>query len=168
MDESRLMNERKPRAILPQEVVNAFTAAAITALQELIQVEAFADPDPQNPLAACAGTLVAASLTLMRNVPGTMSLLMTEDTASRLAACYLPDGTALNREMVDDVAGEFANVIAGQAKTVLKGTPHHYTISTPVVTRAVSANQPSTAAVEGLAASLQSELGRILLLVNLP
>ena len=51
---------------------------------------------------------------------------------------YLPEGTALTDEMIDDVAGEFANVIAGQAKTILKGTPYHFTLSTPVVTRAAS------------------------------
>jgi chemotaxis protein CheX len=162
------MSEPKSKSKLPQEVVNAFTAAALTALQELIQVEAFADPDPQNPLATCSGTLVSASLTLMRSVPGTMSMVLTEETGSRLAARYLPAGTALNGEMIDDVAGEFANVIAGQAKTVLKGTPHHYTISTPVVTRAASVNQLPCAAAGGLIVSLQSELGRILLFVNLP
>jgi chemotaxis protein CheX len=162
------MNERKPTAILPQEVVNAFTAAALTALQELIQVEAFADPDPHNLLATYSETLVSASLTLIRSIPGTMSLVQTEKTASRLAALYLPAGTALSREMVDDVVGEFANVIAGQAKTVLKGTPHHYTISTPAVTRAPSVHQLSIAAAESLAVSLQSNLGRILLFVNLP
>jgi len=162
------MNECKPTAILPPEVVNAFTAAAMTALQELIQVEAFADPGLQNSLAVSQGPFVSASLTLMRSIPGKMSLVLTEETASRLAALYLPEGTALNREMVDDVAGEFANVIAGQAKTVLKGTPHHYTISTPVVTRAASVIELSSAAAESLAASLQSKLGRILLFVNLP
>ena len=167
-DESRRMNDCKPPATLPQEVVIAFSTAAMTALQELIQVEAFADPDIHNPLDSSPGTFVSASLTLKRNVPGTMSLVLTEETASRLAARYLPEGTALNREIVDDVAGEFANVIAGQAKTVLKGTPHHYTISTPVVTRATSVNQLSSAETGGLAASLQSELGRILLFVNLP
>lgn len=162
------MNERQPTAILPQEVVNAFTAAAMTALQELVQVEAYPDPDLQNSLAAAPGTFVSATLTLMRSVPGTMSLVLTEETASRLAARYLPEGTALNREIVDDVAGEFGNVIAGQAKTVLKGTPHHYIISTPVVTRAASVSQLSCAATASLAASLQSELGQILLFVNLP
>ncbi len=162
------MNEPKPTSKLPQEVVTAFTAAAMTALQELIQVEALADPRLQNSLAASPGPFVSASLTLMRSVPGTMSLVLTEETASRLAARYLPEGTALNREMVDDVAGEFANVFAGQAKTVLKGTPHHYTMSMPVVTRAASFNQLSNAAAGSLAASLQSELGRILLFVNLP
>ena len=97
-----------------------------------------------------------------------MSLVLTEETASRLAALYLPVGTTLNQKMLDDVAGEFANVIVGQAKTVLKGTPHHYTISTPVVTRAASVKQLPSAAAECLAVSLQSELGQILLFVNLP
>ena len=167
MDENQLMNKCKPMAILPQEVVNAFTAAALTTLQELIQVEAAADPDLQTPFAASPGPFVSATLTLMRSVPGTMSLMLTEETASRLAARYLPEGTVLNQEMVDDVAGEFANVIAGQAKTVLKGSPYHYTISTPVVIRATNINQLNEAA-KSLAMPLQSELGRILLLVNLP
>ena len=168
MNEIRLMNECKSMATLPHKVVNAFSAAAMTALQELIQVEAVADPDLQDPLAASPESFVSASLTLMRIIPGTMSLVLSEQTASRLAALYLPEGTVLNREIIDDVAGEFANVIAGQAKTVLKGTPRHYTISTPVVTRAASVNQLSCAVAALLAASLQSQLGRILLFVSLP
>ena len=32
---------------------------------------------------------------------------------------------------VRDCAGELVNVVCGQAKTLLRGTPYHFTLSTP-------------------------------------
>jgi CheY-specific phosphatase CheX len=72
---------------------------------------------------------------LLRDPPGTLALVLASDTAANLAARYLPTGTALSSEIIDDVAGEFANVIAGQAKTILKGTPYRFHLSTPEVKR---------------------------------
>ena len=42
----------------------------------------------------------------------------------------------------DDAAGEFANVIAGQAKTMLKGTVYHFNLSTPQPASAAPAASP--------------------------
>lgn len=150
----------------PPEVIEAFTTAALTALRELARIEAF--PDDASPAgAAMAAGALSAAVRLLRPAAGSLSLVLPVDTASRLAARYLPEGTPLTDALIDDVAGELANVIAGQAKTILKGTPFHFALSTPLVTRTAS-GAPSVAAGEALMASLDSELGRVLLFVHLP
>jgi CheY-specific phosphatase CheX len=40
----------------------------------------------------------------------------------------------LDPAMVADCMGEIANIIAGQAKALLHGTPNHFVFSTPTVT----------------------------------
>lgn len=149
----------------PSVVGDAFQSAAITALQELTQIEAF--PDLSAAERMPTGEVVLATIRLLRSVPGTMTLVLTTETASQLAARYLPEGTQLSAELIDDVAGEFANVIAGQAKTILKGTAYHFTMSTPVVTRPERFTQPFVVADVRLASSLTTEAGRLLVLVDL-
>jgi CheY-specific phosphatase CheX len=97
-----------------------------------------------------------------------MTLILCPATAGQLAVRYLPEGTFLTEDLIDDVAGEFANVIAGQAKTILKGTPYHFSMSTPVVTRAATLSQLLLVADAKRTMPLAAELGRVLLLVDLP
>ncbi len=162
------MSEFRDSAMLPQEVVQAFTEATLTTLRELTQIEACAEQTPQNLRFSSGVPLVSARLVLMRPVPGEMSLVVTLETASLLAARYLPEGTALTAEIIDDVLGEFANVIAGQAKTMLKGTPHHFTMSLPAVIRVQDFDQLSCLTSTVPTAALESELGIFLQFVSLP
>lgn len=154
-------------AIPPPEVIEAFTAAAITALQELARLDAFPEPLPSVPDAAISGPVVSAVIRLQRPIPGAMTLLLGAETAAHLAARYLPEGTVLTADLIDDVAGEFANVIAGQAKTILKGTPYHFTMTTPVVTRGQSPAKWPVAAGTSRTISLTSESGRLRMQVDL-
>lgn len=158
------MSESNLHAI-PPEVADAFQSATITALQELTQVEAYPDLSAAGRMPA--EEVVLAAIRLLRSAPGTMTLVLTAQTASQLAARYLPEGTQLSVEMIDDVAGEFANVIAGQAKTILKGTSFHFTLSTPAVTRSESHPTSLPVVDARLAASLTTELGGVLVLVDL-
>jgi CheY-specific phosphatase CheX len=154
-----------PTLHVPHDVSEAFQSAAITALQELTQIEAF----PDLSAAECmSGEVVLAAIRLLRPVPGTMTLVLTAETASQLAARYLPQGTQLSDEMIDDVAGEFANVIAGQAKTILKGTSYHFTMTPPKVAREAESSRLTGTLPGVLATSLASELGRVVVLVDLP
>ena len=161
------MSETDKHTVPPTEVVEAFTAAAITALQELTRLEAYSDSSPQ-ATALASENVVVATLRLLRNVPGKLTVALTETTASQLAAIYLPQGTALSDEMIDDVVGEFANVIAGQAKTILNGTPYHFTLSTPVVAREASSILLSVNAQRSLITAMNFELGQMLLFLDLP
>jgi CheY-specific phosphatase CheX len=154
-----------PSRETPQEVTDAFTSAAVTALQEMVQLEAFAEP-----LAAPApmegDELVVATLPLAGESPGSMNLIMTAQTAADLAGRYLPQGTMLTQEIVDDTAGEFANVIGGQAKTFLKGTPRHFTISPPSVRRVQGHGAPPAGAMFTLVILLTFEGGCIQVTVS--
>ncbi len=126
-----------PNTNNPQQIViEAFTTATITTLQELIGKETYFEQCQLNREAEANEPIVVAVIDLLRENPGYMFLVLSPDTASQLAARYLPAGSTLTTEIIDDVAGEFANVIAGQAKTILKGTTHHFQISTPLVNRA--------------------------------
>src|SRR5262245_9851393 len=159
------MDERGS-AVSPPDVVDAFTSATITALQELTQVEVFPDALSSVATESCE-PLVSATIRLLRSKAGAMSLTLTAATAARLAGRYLPDGTTLTEEMIDDVAGEFANVIAGQAKTILKGTVYHFNLSTPIVVRGASFAQLPEESQSTLIAVLSCELGLIQLRANL-
>jgi CheY-specific phosphatase CheX len=74
----------------------------------------------------------------------------------------LPAGTELNDGIVNDVAGELANVIAGQAKTMLKGTPYHFTMSIPAVSRRAGCEHSP-----GVAITFAVETSLLLLLIDL-
>jgi CheY-specific phosphatase CheX len=91
-----------------------------------------------------------------------MALVLPPDTARRLAETYLPAGCELTNEIIDDVTGELANVIAGQAKTILKGTPYHFALSIPVVSRRAGCGQ-----LPGVAITLTVETSLLMLLVDL-
>jgi CheY-specific phosphatase CheX len=72
-----------------------------------------------------------ASLELLRPAPGLVSLELAPSTLTALSNRLFPDSPQLTREMQEDALREFLNVIAGQAKTALKGTPYHYHLSLP-------------------------------------
>lgn len=146
---------------LPPEVMEAFTSAAVTALQELTQLVGIPTGGFANK-ETLVNDVVVAVLRLLRPVPGMLTLVLPTDLARRLSEAYLPAGTELTDEIINDVAGELANVIAGQAKTILKETPYHFTLSIPVVSRRAGYGQSP-----GVAIGLAVETTLLLLLVDL-
>lgn len=150
----------------PPEVANAFTEAAITALRELIALEASPAP-PESETASTAGeTSICAQIDLLREAPGKMALMLAASTAAKVAERYLPAGAILSSEIVNDVAGEFANVIAGQAKTLLKGTPQHFSLSTPKVDRHEHAPEWTPSSDAACTIALATELGMVRICVK--
>lgn len=147
-------------------VSEAFASAAIAALAELTQLEATIAPAPDLRSSALR-ELIAATMTLGRPIPGMMTLVLSEETASLLASRYLPPAAELTDEIVNDVAGEMANVIAGQAKTILKGTPYHFTLSPPAVARAPQLSQLAAIAEKSVMVSLKFDNAGLLLIVQL-
>lgn len=163
------MSSSQDNAVVPQEVVDAFTSAVLSTLQELVQVEGAADArDRSSAESPLAEPVVSATVHLVRQVPGIMTLVLPVESAAFLAARYLPAGTRMTDEIVDDVVGEFANVIAGQAKTILKRSPFHFGMSPPLVTRAASqgtlAQNPAIPPVVSIAA----DWGSLRVLLELP
>lgn len=149
----------------PIEVAAVFSAAATTALQEMTSLDSYVTS--LQP-ATIPGPFVSASLQLLRPIPGKLTLILRVESAKELANRYLPPGTLITEELVDDVAGEFANVIAGQAKTILKGTPYHFSLSTPEVTHTELCVTAPDTAERILAVELDSEIGPMLLRIDLP
>lgn len=125
---------RPAGADAPPEVVEAFTAATVTTFVELTST----DVSPRTPALVSATATdgdVNATIELRREPPGRLTCSFPQNVLELLAQRYLPPGASLTAEMLDDTAGEFANVIAGQAKTMLKGTGYHYMISPPIIQR---------------------------------
>ena len=147
---------------LPAEVADAFVAAMVTALQELVQLEAF--PTGAGCPSRCTGPdgAICATVRLSRPVPSEMRLYLGVEFAARLAARYVGEDVELSAEMVDDMAGELANVVAGQVKTMLKGTPYHFMMTAPKVRRADAFEVARPLAV------VECEFGSLAVEVDLP
>jgi CheY-specific phosphatase CheX len=149
----------------PVEVVEAFTNATITAFEELTQLFVSAGLPCRNVGdALCAE--VFAVVKLRKAMPGRLTLAFPRAVLEALARRYLPANIELNQEIVDDTAGEFANVIAGQSKTALKGTRYHFGLSTPVVSRGLSA-QELEGGSDCFSRTFSTEVGSFVLHVHL-
>lgn len=115
---------------LPAEVIEALVGATTVAMEELCQT-------PVIPGAAYrAGSLpsdaeLVATIELKRAVPGWLAVGFPRTTARTLAQRYLADSPQPDDGLMLDAVGEFANVITGQIKTMLKGTPYHFQLTTP-------------------------------------
>lgn len=147
-------------------VAEAFTNGALAALQELFQLEGFVSPDddPAMPFPSDGQTTIVAHIRLLRDPPGDIAVIAPVDVATSLAERYVPPGTELSEELINDVIGEIANVIAGQAKTALKGMPHHFMLTTPRIGR----QGPLPADASQWQTIVASEVGPLAIRVTLP
>lgn len=118
----------------PGEFVEAFAAAVPFALREMAGAEAVVrDSGPTTAPGDVANLTAVIRLTTAGGA-GRLTLGFPERTATNLARLVLADKVGdLTAELVRDCMGEVANVIAGQAKALLVGTPSHFTLSTPEV-----------------------------------
>jgi chemotaxis protein CheX len=118
----------------PDDLIEAFAAAVPFALREMAGVEAVVRES--RPLGAdgLSGD-VTAVVRLTAAAVWRFALAVPEATAGALARRVLA-GTVdeVSSDMVRDCLGEVANVVAGQAKTLLVGSPNHFVLSVPTVT----------------------------------
>ncbi|MFO0821785.1 MAG: chemotaxis protein CheX [Gemmataceae bacterium] len=160
-----MFNDRPDDArCLPPEafpVVEAIVASTVTVFEELCQT-AVSPGEPCPSRRTPGPDEITAHITLRRAIPGWLSLAFPRPVLAVLAGRYLP-GEAITAEIADDVAGEFANVIAGQAKTTLKGTPYHFHLSTPRVGPHVYDSDS-----ESIAMPFKSDAGVFVIRVQLP
>jgi CheY-specific phosphatase CheX len=116
------------------EVVGAFVEAVGLTLRESAATEPGLIEVTEQVLPE-SGEGLSATLTICSARIDELVLCLPEQTAVALAervlAGALPDG--IDAEMVRDCAGELANVVAGQAKALLSGTPDHLSFATPRV-----------------------------------
>lgn len=118
----------------PNEFADAFAIAVPFALREMAGVEAV----PRGTESARGPEYYASvSAIIGLSTPdGDWRLVVgfPEATAAALARRILAGvAVELSAEMIRDCMGEVANVVAGQAKTLLVGSPFHFTLSTPTV-----------------------------------
>jgi CheY-specific phosphatase CheX len=132
------MNDAMPAdaAPLPMEAAAAlapFVDAALAALRDWANAEAFAAARwlglPPLDSRRCTATMA-----LRRAAPGTLFVSVPADFAAVLATrvfAEIEDPGSAN--LAADCVGELANLIAGHAKALLRGTPAHFALGTPVL-----------------------------------
>jgi chemotaxis protein CheX len=116
------------------EVIGVFAEAVQVAFREMAATE----PVLRDSFVATGsdGLSDVSAVLPVRTTTGAGYLVLSfrEQTARVLARRVLveaaPEPDAV---MIHDCVGEVLNVIAGQAKTLLHGTPHHFVLSTPAV-----------------------------------
>lgn len=153
--------DARPATDHPYEVTEAFTQATTIALEELARTF-LVSGEPYISSSDQAVGWVNAEITLRRTVEGLLVLAFPRSVLDLLAGRYLIDDPPLTPELIDDAAGEFANVIAGLAKTMLKGTPYHFTLSTPKVGLASTSTD-----CEFLVLPFDSDAGQFNVLISL-
>jgi chemotaxis protein CheX len=143
--------------------LESFITAATVALAEMAGTEVSVRDVYQATLDAPWGD-VSAMVSIKSASDGLVVLSFPERTAAAIAERVLADVKAvINESLVQDCVCEIANVIAGQAKTLLAGTPHQFAYSLPrVVSGDLSQSRPETG--RGcLVAAFRSDLGEFTL-----
>jgi CheY-specific phosphatase CheX len=108
-----------------------FVSAASLAIREMTGVEVI-DGGNESSIPSSPRDIAALIPLTTASLDGALILRCPEPTAAALARLYLtqivqePDDT-----MIRDCVGEFANVIAGQAKGILSGTPDQFSFAPP-------------------------------------
>ncbi|CAN5125629.1 hypothetical protein BH11PLA2_BH11PLA2_14260 [soil metagenome] len=115
-----------------QEWTDALTSAVAVALREMAGVQsALVGSTPVDGVPS-AGEVSVVIRTFGAG-PGSLRLSMPNTTASALAHRILAETVPNPDEaLIRDCIGEVANIIAGQAKTLLYGTLLHFSFSSPV------------------------------------
>ena len=140
------------------ELLPPLIEAATVVLREMAAVEAVPRDGADAPPAD-----LAAVLRVRAETAGRLVLALPAATAEALARRVL--GAAVgdpDAAMIRDCAGELANVIAGQLKTLLHGTRHHFTLATPTVVAGPEAG-PATAGEDLLVVAFESDAGPFVL-----
>jgi CheY-specific phosphatase CheX len=141
-----------------EHIREAFLTATQTTLREMIGVEAV--PGDSGPQTAQPSQGIAALIPLTTPAgSGSLLLCCPEPTAAVLARRYLAEYVGEpDAALVRDCVGEIANVIAGQAKGILSGTPDRFSFSPP---RDVSEDpsEPQPPRADCLTLAFQSDVG---------
>jgi chemotaxis protein CheX len=124
-------------------LLEPFIAAVCAALGEMAEMAVVVDHVYQTTSSRTPES-VAAEVVLDWGDEGFLILSFPKTTAAALARQILA-GTAddVDESLVRDCIGEVANVVAGQAKALLAGTPYRFTFAVPQVTAGDNQAAPS-------------------------
>ena len=118
---------------LRAQLVEPLITAVTQTLSEMAGAEAFARSVYQRETPAVLGD-VSASLEISSPLEGALILSFSKGTAEALEKRVFAEVVSEpDRALLPDCMGEIANVLAGQAKALLAGTPYHFIFSTPHV-----------------------------------
>jgi len=141
-----------------------FVSAVAITFREMAGIEV-ATRGKHREAADNAPDEIKAVLRLMSEIEGCVMLSLSLQTAEALTRKTLEVVTAEPQtDLVRDCMGELVNVITGQAKTLLFGTPRHFTLGTPVTSMGLA----ETPAGERWVLKFASEVGDFRLHVWLP
>jgi chemotaxis protein CheX len=103
---------------------------------------------------------LSATIGVMADGRGVLILSFPAPTARALAVRVLAEAVPEpDDELVRDCIAELANVVAGQAKTLLAGTPFHLVLSTPSVQSHAGLGVGTCPGTDGLVVIFGSEAG---------
>jgi chemotaxis protein CheX len=115
------------------QIVEPFVQAVQAALSEMAGTEVMVQSVYRSRRHSRLGDIEVA-IDLTSSEPRVLVLSFLHKTAANLAGQMLPENAAeLDENLIRDCMGEIANVVAGQAKSLLAGTPHQFTFSLPQV-----------------------------------
>jgi chemotaxis protein CheX len=144
------------------QLVEPLITATRAALGEMANTEVVVRVMCQNPGPQALGD-ISAVLRLTFASEGTLVLSFPERTATAFARRILTGVSAeVDEQLVRDCVGEIGNVVAGQAKALLAGTPYHFTFSLPRVVAGVDEFRPAPG-LDCLMVAFNSEQGEFAL-----
>ncbi len=115
-----------------EQLAAPLITAVQQALAEMASVEVLPCAVYRRETPAVLGDLTVV-LSFTSELQGGLILSFNKKTAESLAARILAPMIEANHALISDCMGEIGNVVAGQAKTMLAGTPYHFTFGTPTV-----------------------------------
>lgn len=142
-----------------EQLVEPFIAAARMTLSELAQTELAvrttyrtATPRTFGDISALLGLTVEGGEMLVLSFPAQTATAL----AGRVLAEVIPEPAD---DLVRDCMGEVANVIAGQAKTMLAETPYQLVLATPSIVSGSDIEIGACPGIEGLVVVFGSDAG---------
>jgi CheY-specific phosphatase CheX len=121
-------------------VVDAFITALETTLRELAGVAVVTRLEAK-PIGVDSSPAIGAVIRLYAVRDGWLALSFSAATADLLARRVLAGLTGQpDAHLIQDCIAELLNVMAGQTKTLLHGTPYLFTLSTPEPWNSADAN----------------------------
>ncbi|HZZ77344.1 MAG TPA: chemotaxis protein CheX [Gemmataceae bacterium] len=148
---------REVDAEMRRQLADPLSAAVCQAIRQMTGMEATLQSVHRREQPAALGDIVV-SLELTSAVPGLLVMNFSTATAQAFARQVFAE---VHEEptptLVQDCMGEIANVVAGQAKALLHGTPYHFSFSPPLVQPAQAAKFPES--MSSLVLAFDSDVG---------